>query len=188
MGRNVLALFLAVALVAIASLFFIARGVKSDWDLRASSAVATAEAERVRADSLQSVAYHFQAAADSLARVATERGARVRERVEVVREVRVPDSCVSFVAPRDSVIDTLFVQVDTWRGAYEAQILSSLALTGAYEVRGTVIDSLVSVLQDRPKPRAAWIPEVRVGLWTGICSTGSPCLGVGVGLAWRVPF
>jgi hypothetical protein len=48
---------------------------------------------------------------------ADERGRQVRERVVVVREEAVPDTCAPFIEPRDQIIDTLVVESETWASA-----------------------------------------------------------------------
>lgn len=178
----------AVTLVVLASAAYgaFSRHRVSEWETRADSAlrVAAAQQERAfahreRAEAAENAARRLRIQADSLR-------TRTRERIVEVREIPVPEECEEVVAPRDSIIDTLEVESETLRDALDAQMEAAAQLrveADTWRERG---DSLEVVLQDRPGPRARWVPVAGVGLFAGMCSNGLPCMGAGVTLTWEI--
>lgn len=176
---------LVVILVIAASLGRLYTHQAGEWEQRAASAAERARAERVRADSATAAAAFATAQADSLARAADQREVKVRERIVYLRAQPVPDSCQTFTAPRDSVIDSLLVVVDDWKGAYHVQSAASSSLRTANRILSESNDSLLQVIDARPRPRPWYIPEIGVGPFVGACTTG-PCAGAGLTLSWRI--
>lgn len=182
----------AVLLVAAAALVFrvVRMSARYDaaevaWNAKADSALAYAALESARADSAAQEADYFEAKAELNAKLADERGRAVRERVVEVRAVEVPDTCVTFVAPRDSLIDSAIEEADTWRAAYEDEHTANLWLHTANASLTAVNDTLTLTLQSRPKPRPSWMPRVGVGPFVGVCPNGV-CAGVGITLSWSI--
>ena len=158
---------------------------KGEWDIRTQTAIERAQIADTRSALYLEQATDAEARAASSAEKGGERVRVVTERVVEIREVVVPPASIPFVAPRDSVIDTLFVAVDEWKEAYETEVTASALLKLGLQEQTTRGDSLVAVLQDRLGPRKWWVPGVGVGAFTGFCS-GETCSGVGVTLSWRI--
>ena len=176
---------LAAIVVASVAFGFWYDHAAGQWDARVESALGEARAADIRSELYLEQAIDASARAEALAEEAGERVQVVTERVVEIREVMVPDTCIPLVAPRDSVIDTLFVAVDEWKEAYETEVSGAALLRLGLQEQTTRGDSLVAVLQDRPGPRKWWVPGVGVGAFTGFCS-GETCSGVGVTLSWRI--
>lgn len=145
-----------------------------------------ADEQKRRAEAALATADSLKAERDSVAAVAARRDTVVRERVREVLAEPVPEDCAEFVLPRDSLISDLLGQVNLWREAYDAAAAEAEALRGAHGRLVVAVDSLQNVLNDRPKPKPAWIPEIKVGAIAGICLDG-PCIGAGVSLGWEIP-
>ena len=162
------------------------------WNDRVERALAFAVTEAARADTAVVLAAAISARADSIAAEAAARAPLIRERIRVVRDtvlLPVPDTCRPVVAQRDSIIDDLVVESDQWRVAYfEGKDAASMLLQ-SYNFLRTAYDSLVVVLEARPKPRSRWAPTLHVGAIAGICTTGQFCagLGAGVGIEFKIP-
>ncbi|HUU42166.1 MAG TPA: hypothetical protein VMX57_00215, partial [Planctomycetota bacterium] len=137
---------------------------------------------------LVAVADAAEERARQLAWMADEMGRQVREMVVAVRAVAVPDTCAPFVVPRDAIIDTLVIVVESWQSAFDEQIKAGAALWMSNVVLRSTVDSLYAVLDDRPtRRRFSFIPRVGVGGFAGVCIGGTPCLGAGVTLSWSTP-
>jgi hypothetical protein len=157
---------------------------ESEWEKRAQQAEQFAEQQLVRADSAEKQAASYAVRADSLARSAEYKSRQVRERVKVVREAAVPDTCRPFVVVRDSLLDGALAAVDEWESAYDTLKAANDNLTAANGVLRTVSDSLLAVVRARPKPRPRFLPEIGpyIGVGAGTAGAG---VQVGVGLVWR---
>ena len=70
--------------------------------------------------------------------------------------------------------------------AFERQREAAVLLRAAEAEAHRAADSLAAVLDSRPRPLSPLIPEIGVGAFAGFCSTGQPCVGVGVGVQWKV--
>jgi len=176
-----------IVLVAAAAFAGIQARRSQEWENRAVAALASADTLQARADSLVAVADAAEERARQLAWMADEMGRQVRERVERVRDVAVPDTCAPFVVPRDAIIDTLVIVVESWRTAFDEQIKAGVALRSSNLTLRSAVDSLEAVLRDRPGSRSPWVPKLGLGAFTGICVGGQPCLGAGVTLSWSTP-
>lgn len=176
-----LALFGAI-LVALAAHSCATKERAVEWEARADSALAVARQESALAASAAAAAAEAEARAVRLARSAEGRGAGVRERVVLLGGAGEPQS------PAIAVRDTLIAQMDTvareWEAAYREQVVATDSLKVSLGHLTVARDSLVSVLEDRPRPRSSWMPEIGAGPFVGVCTSG-PCLGVGVSLTWR---
>lgn len=187
---------LLVAMVGVAGLVLAASTILGifvdkryrEWSARADSALAFAEHQSARADSLAIEASNANARADSIAAAADTAAPIIRERIRVVRDtVQVPDTCVVIVAQRDSIIDDLVVEADQRQSAFAEQRLAFARLESARLALALANDSLTTVLQERERPRPAWLPTLDLGLFAGLCLEG-PCAGIGVGITWEVDF
>jgi hypothetical protein len=158
-----------------------------EWNERVEEVVRFAEEETARADSAVAEADVWQSRADSIAIEAEARSPIIRERIRLVRDsVPVPDTCYAVVAQRDSLIDEALAEADDWRLAYAAEKAAAEALRSGYNSLLVVNDSLLAVLDDRPRPRPRWAPSLQMGVFAGVCSDGRPCVGAGAGLTVEV--
>lgn len=156
------------------------------WEARAEAAERFSAEKQWEAAKAEQRADSAAAVADSLARSADERGAQRARRVAEVRGVEAPDTCLPFVAPRDTIIDQLVVEVGEWRGAFEAERLASTELRRAVTALEVGNDSLLSVIQTRPSARPWWIPELGAGPGVFVTPAGEVRVGAGIHLSWRL--
>ena len=160
----------------------------AEWNKRVEAVEEFATSETARADSLHSEATAHSERADSLFSTYAARQPEVRERILFVRDsVTGPDTCLSVVAQRDRIIDDLVAQNDVVVAAYEAEKSAAEQLRSAYSSLLVVNDSLRAVLGDRPLPPPSFLPRINVGPFVGVCSTGQPCVGFGIGITWKIP-
>ena len=155
------------------------------WEDRTEAALTQAALYGVRADSAIAAAASIGGVAIWLALAAEGRAQGARERVVVVDTVVVPAPCVPFTAPRDTIIDTLFVAVDTWRTAFDEGIAANTLLRDGLTLVTESRDSLALVLADRPGRRQWWVPQLGMGGFAGVCTDLRSCAGVGLTLSWE---
>lgn len=185
-SRNLIIVGVAILAALALSGWFVDAKFRA-WNERAENALAFAEEESARADSLSSESDVWRERADSITAEADSRSPIIRERIRLVRDtVQVPDTCTVFVAQRDSIIDEVVAQADAWEDAYVAERAAHDLTRSAYSALLTVNDSLRIVLEDRPLPRPAFMPSLEVGPFVGFCTDGRPCAGVGIGLTFKV--
>jgi hypothetical protein len=151
------------------------------WEARVQQAEQAAREARTRADSAIVVADSLQTQAQLLFSRAGERIQTVRARVEEVRAVVVPDTCISLVASRDTLIDDALAAAETAQQAYGAERVVAQTLRGSYEGMRVSNDSLLAVLAARPRPRTWWKPTL--GVTAGLGVRG---LDAVVGLTWEI--
>lgn len=125
--------------------------------------------------------------ADSIADDVRDRAVRVEERIDTVR-VETPPELEDHpaIVQRDSIIDEVVEQRDDALHAFEEQKEATATLRDALEESRETVDSLSTVLEDRPGPKPWFVPEVGAGPFAGLCSGGRPCTGVGVHVSWQV--
>lgn len=171
-----------VAAVAYASSVYLRK--QDEWNQRVAAETARAEAALAIGDSLRDRATELEGLATSLAFEAEKRDTVI---VRMVEELPAPPAdCEPFTAPRDSVIVELGLQVDDYREAFFNQKTATDQLRRAEALARASADSLLAVLDDRPLPRHPLIPEIGVGATAGVCTTGQPCVAVGLTLSWKV--
>lgn len=175
-----------VIAAAVVSGLFVDREFR-EWNRRVEEVQEFAESETARADSAVARGRAAQAAADLTRAEAVRLTIANRERIAALDTV-VPEECEEVVAVRDTLIREVLVESDTWRLAFEKQRKASTQFISAQRRQSVVIDSLMLVLDARPRPRPAWLPTVSVGPFVGFCVNGQPCAGIGVGLTWKVRF
>lgn len=125
--------------------------------------------------------------ADSIAEDVRERAVRVEERIDTVL-VETPPELEDHpaIVQRDKIIEEVTDQRDDALRAFEEQKEATAILRTALEESRETVDSLSTVLEDRPSPRPWWVPEVGVGPFAGLCSDGGPCTGLGAHVSWKV--
>ena len=174
----------ALVAVLLACLFFLAHKGREEqraYEARVAAVTAFAEQETTRADSAVAAATAASARADSLDNAAGGRAQVVRARVDEIRVVAVPDTCVPFVAPRDSLLDEALAAVAEEKQAYEEQKRATDAVRLAYGAVRVVNDSLRTVLDARPKPRPWYMPTLSITAGAGLRG-----LDVVVGASWEI--
>jgi len=161
----------------------------SEYERRAQTAEAFARVTLAWSDSVGAMADSIEAENVELALRTARRDTvvRVRYRDVLIREelLPAPDSCIPFIAVRDSIIREGMAIIDSTRAAYDREVVVSGMLRLSRDTLRVAVDSLVNVLHDRPGQRPWFIPTLGVGPTLGWCLDG-PCAGVGVSLAWRV--
>ena len=165
------------------------RGRLSEYERRAQTAEAFARVTQAWSDSVGLRADSIEAENVELASRTAQRDTvvRVRYRDVLVREelLPAPDTCIPFIAVRDSIIREGLAIIDSTRAAYDREVVVSGLLRLSRDTLRTLSDSLYAVIRDRPGPRPWWVPSLGVGPVVGWCLDG-PCAGVGASLAWRV--
>ena len=189
MLKQLLACLAVVAILVLSALYIIERTQNSKWERRVQEVEAEVVALNVTADSAKFKADSLMVAADSLWFELERQEPEIREVIRIVRaEVPVPEPCLPIVTQRDSIITELLEQMEQrdtvivqQRHAFDALLVSHASLEAA-------VDSLTDVLGDRPIRLPSLIPEIGLGVTAGICTTGQPCVAVGVQLKWDIPF
>lgn len=154
------------------------------WQARVETVMDIATIELARADSLLTENELLQMEADSLANEAAKRDTVI---IRMVEELPTPaPSCEAFTEPRDRVIRFQEVRYGDLQAAYDKRGDAMDLLRRAEIAARGAADSLYAVLDDRPRPLSLLIPEVGVGAFAGVCSTGAPCAGIGFTLQWKV--
>ena len=97
-----------------------------------------------------------------------------------------PPDCEPFTAPRDSVILHMEKRHESITTAFERQREASALLRTAEVQAHRAADSLMAVLDDRPRPVNPLIPKIGLGATVGICTDGRPCVAFGLQLSWEV--
>lgn len=178
---------LATLLVVSAAYGFVKDHQASEWEQRAVVALDSTETWMARARSLQEAAGAWSRQAHELADRAQQRDTVIVESIRTVRESTPPEIRVEpSVVARDSIIDELVVTNNHWQQAFEQQARAYILSQESARTYKIAADSLRAVLEDRPEPRAWWIPQVGVGGFTGYCPNLGTCSGVGVTLSWRI--
>jgi hypothetical protein len=171
-----------VAGVAYASSVYLRK--QDEWESRVRVVEAQAEANLAVADSAKARATELEGLATSLAFKAEQRDTVI---IRMVEELPAPpEDCEPFTAPRDSVIAQQEERYADVSAAFDAQREATASLRVAEARARAAADSALAVLSDRPLPRSPLIPEIGLGVTAGICTTGQPCVAVGVQLNWKV--
>ena len=176
-----------VALAVLAGVAFVSSlylRQQDEWEGRVRVAEALAAENLTAADSLLAVAIRFEDEAIALAIQAEQRDTVI---IRMIEELPAPPSeALPYTEPRDSVIAEMAARHDDISAAYESEREAAALLRLAEGRAHAAADSLMAVLDDRPIPRPGFIPEVGFGVTAGVCTTGQPCVAVGVTLSWKV--
>jgi hypothetical protein len=175
------AVALVAAVLVIRSIF---EGQDAQWQARVDREVdravislAETAIAVLRSDSLEAVA-------DSLALEAGRRDTVIQKMI--VELPAPPPECEPFTLPRDIVIKNLGKQNRLVSTAFLRQREAAAQLRIAEAGARRSADSLLAVLGDRPRPISPLIPQVGLGATAGICTTGQPCVAIGLTLSWKV--
>lgn len=156
----------------------------AEWQERVERESARAEAARDIGDSLRVEAESYEKLADALAISSAEKDEAIGLLMEELPTP--PPDCEPFTAPRDSVIALQEERHDDDRAALEAERSATDQLRLAEAAARGATDSLLAVLNDRPRPLSPLIPSIGLGATAGLCTTGQPCVAVGLTLSWEV--
>jgi hypothetical protein len=144
-----------------------------------------AEAALALGDSLRVEATAYETRADSLAVAAARIDTVVQERIVALPTP--PPDCEPFTAPRDSVILLQEERHDSLSLALEDQRTALDHLRRAEAAARTAGDSLLAVLEARPRPLSPLIPSVGLGCSAGLSVTRAmPDAVCGLTLSWEV--
>jgi hypothetical protein len=185
---NKLAIKLVVGAVAVVAAVLIIRSFVSardaEWQERVEREMVRADLALTAADSLTEEAASWEAIASGLAVEAATKDTVV---IRMIEELPAPPpDCEPFTAPRDSVIAVMEERHEDISAAFASQREASALLRAAEAEAHRAADSLAAVLDSRPRPLSPLIPEIGVGVFAGLCTTGQPCAGIGVGVQWKV--
>jgi hypothetical protein len=157
---------------------------EAEWHARVERETARAEAALEENATLREQAEELEGLATSLSFEAAKKDTVI---VRMIEELPAPPAdCEPFTAPRDSVIIEQRKQYASISEAYAYQRQATAKLRYAEFKARTAADSLLDVLADRPQPLSPLIPKVGLGATAGICTTGQPCVAVGLTLNWEV--
>lgn len=158
------------------------------WEARIEVAEEFAQAQKARADSLAALAEQRLVQADSIAVETEAQAPEVRERIVTVRDSTPADlRSHPAVVVRDSIIDALQVESESWQTAYHLARNAAAELQDALQSSQAAADSLSAVLEARPSGKPWYMPELGVGPSVGVAPGGTVYSGVGVNLSWRIP-
>lgn len=156
----------------------------AEWQARVERESARAETALAIGDSLRVEATELEGLATSLAFQAEQRDTVI---IRMIEELPAPPpDCEAFTAPRDSVIIEQEERYADVTAALDAQREATARLRVAEALARQSADSLLSVLDDRPRPLSPLIPTIGLGATAGVCTTGQPCVAVGLTLSWEV--
>lgn len=154
---------------------------RAEWEARVERVQGAAEVHLERARAAEAEAQRWRTQAARLAEAAESAQPAIDSAVAELPPAETPGE-----EARDEVIMALRGQVTLWRDAFRAQQEAYASLRIAYDNAIARGDSLDAVLDARPGERLWFLPELTMGAFAGLCSTGQPCVGVGVGLGWRI--
>lgn len=158
----------------------------AEWNARVERESARAEIALALGDSLRVEADSLEARVDSLSVRASVRDTVIRRVVERI-PVEVPADCEPFTAPRDTAILLLSEQVGDVTAALDAQREAAARLRAAEAKARIAADSLLAVLDDRPRPVSPLIPSVGLGCAAGLSPLSRQADVVcGLSLNWEV--
>lgn len=169
-----------------AGLFYGERRVEQWLERRGA---ARQELQRLRVDNARLIreARDWQLQREAFAAQQARRDTVIRERIVRVQAAPVPEDCLPFTAPRDSIIrdqQDVIVQVQQLWADERAHSASLLA--GLEQVQ-PVIDTADAVLKDAPVRRTFWqalLPKPGAQVTLGVDTKGKARLVAGAGLQW----
>ena len=176
----------AVAVVAAVLFVRSVIGAKdAGWQERVERETVRAESALSLGDSLRVSARSYEKLADSLA-VAADKRDTVIQRMVVELPAPPPD-CEPYTAPRDTLIAELQEQNTEVMDAFKAEREATTRLRVAEAHARAASDSLLAVLDDRPRPLSPLIPSVGLGCTAGLSAlTRQPDVACGLTLSWEV--
>lgn len=157
----------------------------AEWQARVEREAARAEVALALGDSLRSAADRLETEVDSLVSNAARLDTVVQTRI--VELPAPPTDCEPFTAPRDSVILLQEERFTSVSAALEREREAAALLRQAEAHARESADSLLAVLDDRPRPLSPLIPTVGLGCSAGLSvTTGTPDAACGLTLSWEV--
>jgi hypothetical protein len=157
----------------------------AEWQMRVERETARAEEALAIGDSLRVEAKSYEEVADSLAVEAERRDTVI---VTMIEELPAPPAdCEPYTAPRDSVIAEMAERHNDISAAFEAEREAAALLRAAEQRARMAGDSLLAVLDARPRPLSPLIPSVGLGCTAGLSPlTRQADVVCGLSLNWEV--
>lgn len=156
----------------------------AEWNARVEREMDRAQVALGVNAGLRVEASELQALADSLRTEASRRDTVILK--EIVSLPAPPAECESFTLPRDRVIFLQGEQITTLRTENNIVRQRAELLRRAEILARSSADSMLALLQDRPRPLSPLIPSIGLGATAGVCTTGQPCVAIGLTLSWEV--
>jgi len=181
---------LAVGLIGMILVGKCYRSQANEWEKQVRVVLSQAEDLDRQAKEAVKRADNAEAEIEILVESVRDKQPIIRERIDSVR-VETPLELAGHpaIVKRDEIIADLIVESADWEEAYEreVEVANLLRVANAFALaRG---DSLVRVLEDRPKKHPWYIPRLGVGPYAGIDMNGKPSVGpIAVHLAWEIKF
>lgn len=174
--------------VAVAALLFVLSLVqdwmhgreRARWDTDRARIIESVAQKDARIVTLTLRADSASAVADSIAHEARAKQPEIRERIRLVVDTLPPDTI------RDPIINDLLVEAEQWQAAYELEVDAHADTRQALVLARASVDSLTALVNRVPDERSPWLPQVGIGLFTGVCSSGTVCTGAGATLSWKI--
>ncbi len=158
------------------------RAQAEEWERQVRVVLVQAESLDERARAAEERAESAAADARALAEELHAQEPIIRERI-----VQLPPPVTARDTAADAIIEELVVESAGWQEAYELQLQASADLKLANADLRARGDSLVVVLEDRPKKHPWFLPRLGVGPYAGIDSHGKPSVGpIAIHLAWEL--
>lgn len=162
-------------------------------DSRAEAARLKAVADQLRGESRMwhIVADSQQIIAEGLRARAARRDTVVMTRYRTMRDTLViPDTCRAIVAFDDSTVAGLDSAYTDLQDAFLHEKEATAALSSQVLGLEHAYDSLSTAYDKATKPPhlsflAKLKPAIGPGVFAGLCTSGTPCAGVGITLSWR---
>ena len=182
------ALKTAIVAVAVLAAVLVVRSVigakDAEWQSRVERVTTESRANLAAADIARLRADDLQELADSLMAESVKRDTVIVTRIKNLPAP--PPDCEPFTIPRDEIIIDLRKQKNLVATAFARERQASTQLRMAEAGARRSADSLLAVLDDRPRPVSPLIPALGIGATAGICTTGQPCMAVGLTLSWKL--
>ncbi len=157
-------------------------GKAEEWERRVRVAMNEADNLRERAEAAEAEAEQLRSQAAAAAEGAEARAPEIRERI-----VQLPPPETPRDTAADQIIRDLEENRDEYKLAYELEQAAHNKTREALfneQVRG---DSLYILLEERPKAKPWWIPELSLGPQAGVrWPDGKPYVGFGVTVGWKI--
>lgn len=158
--------------------------ILEEYEARVDSVLVVNDSLRTLERSAKREADRLRTLHENIATIAEANEPVIRTRIVTVRD-SFPATTTGEIE-RDSIIDALVVEGAQWRTAYTLAVQESDSLRAAllYSTQANV--ALTKVLEERPKPRAWWVPRIVVGPSALMAIDGGTAAGLGVTIGWEI--
>jgi hypothetical protein len=174
--------YLSIAVAVLLGAFYLhtQQGKLAEARGAAKQALASAEHQKHRADSLEAIGQAHAGRADSVTREL-----KVANKKANVAIVAAPDTCDQYIAAVANARDLAVETADHWRVAFDAEKQAAAVLRGTLRDVGDASKQLVK--QSKPSFLSRLTPDVGLGATAGVDPfTREPAVAVGVTLSWEI--